>query len=67
MLLFKATYISSVNKSLAELLNARKYNTHLSTIDLSQGINEPEIETLAEKCQKSNVTVTGKELPKLDV
>ena len=65
MLIFKATYIPSVNKSLAELLNARKYRTNLPSINLSQGMNEPKIEMLAGRHQK--VTATGKELPKLDV
>ena len=64
-LFFKTAYIPSVNKSPAELLNTRKYRTNLPSIDLSQGMNEPEIETLIDKSQK--VTVTGKELSKLDV
>ena len=34
-------------------------------IDLNQKVHEPEIENLVDKCQ--NVTITGKELPKLDV
>ena len=65
MLIFKATYIPNINKSPAELLNTRKYRTNLPRIDSSQGINKPEIEMLIDKHQK--VTVTGKELPKLDV
>ena len=65
MLIFMATHIQTINKCPAQLLNARKYRTNLPTIDLSQRMNEPEIESLAEKHQK--VTVTGKELPKLDV
>ena len=64
MLIFKTTHIPSINKSPAELLHARKYRTNLP-INLSQGMNKPEIESLAEKHQK--VMVTGKELPKLDV
>ena len=66
MLIFKATYIPSINKSLAELLNARKYRTNLTMIDLNQNkSNETENETLVGKHQK--VTGTGKELPKLDI
>ena len=65
MLIFKATHIPSINKSPAELLNARKYRTNLPRINLSQGMNEPEIEMLIDKHQK--VAVTRKELPKLDV
>ena len=69
MLIAKATYIPGINKSPAELLNVRKYRTNLPTINLSQGMkwNRPKIETLVEKCQKSKLTDTGKELPKLDV
>ena len=66
MLIFKATYIPNINKSPAELLNARKYRTNLPMIDLNQNkSNDTVIETLVDKRQK--VTVTGKELPKLDV
>ena len=66
MLIFKATYIPNINKSPADLLNARKYRTNLPMIDLNQNkSNETEIETLVDKHQK--VTVTGKELPRLDV
>ena len=42
MFIFKVTYIPSVNRSPAELLNARKYRTNLPSINLSQGMNEPE-------------------------
>ena len=65
LLIFKATHIPNINKSPVQVWNVRKYRTNLSTINLSQGMNEPEIETMAEKCQK--VMVTGKELPKLDM
>ena len=66
LLFFKAIYIPSINKSPGELLNSRKYQTNLPTIDLNQNkSNEPEIEMLVDRCQK--VTGTGKELPKLDV
>ena len=66
MLIFKATYIPSINKSPAELLNSRKFRTNLPMIDLNQNkSNEPEIETLLDRHQR--VTDTGKELPKPDV
>ena len=59
-------YIPNINNSPTELLNARKYRTNLPIIDLNQNkSNETEIEMLAGRYQK--VTVTGKELPKLDV
>ena len=66
MLIVKATYIPNINKSPMELVNSRKFRTNLPIIDLNQNkCNETEIETLVDKCQK--VTVTGKELTKLDV
>ena len=68
MLILKAKYIPSINKSPVELSKlARKFRTNLPTmIDLNQNkSNETEIETLVDKHQK--VTHTGKELPKLDV
>ena len=66
MLIFKATWIPEIHKSPAELLNSRKFQTNLPMIDLNQGnINEPEIESLADKCHK--ITSKCKELPILDV
>ena len=37
MLIFKATYIPSVNKNPAKLLNSKKYRTNLPSINLSLG------------------------------
>ena len=51
MLIFKATYIPSINKSPGELLSSRKYRTNLPIIDWNQNkLNESEIETLVDKC-----------------
>ena len=43
----------------------RKFHTNLPMIDLNQKVHEPELESIADKCQ--NITSTGKKLPKLDV
>ena len=50
MLIFKTTQIPNINKSPSELLNARKFRTDLPSIDINQGLNEPEIEMLVDKC-----------------
>ena len=65
LLIFKATQISNINKSPSELLNARKLRTGLPSININQGMKEPEIEMLIDKhlCKST----TGKELAKLDV
>ena len=65
MLIFKATMIPEVQKSLSELLNSHKYRTNLPMIDFTQSrINKP-IEKLIQKHEVK--TKTGKELPKLDM
>ena len=67
MLIFKATDIPGINNSPSELLNVRKFRTNLPSIDSSHVIrqNEPEIETLVDKCLCKSTT--GKELPKIDM
>ena len=68
MLIYKATWRPSINKSPAELLNSRKFQTNLPIIDWNQKkSNESEIESLADKCQSNSTTSNGKELPKVDI
>ena len=66
LLIYKATWIPSINKSPAELLNSRKFQTNPPIIDWNQNkLNESEIENLADKCQ--SITSKDIQLPKLDI
>ena len=65
MLIFEATMIPEVQKSLSELLNSRKYRTNLPMIDFTQSRNDKPIEKLIQKHEVK--AKTGKELPKLDI
>ena len=67
MLIFKATMIPEIQKSPSEILNSRKYRTNLPMIDFSQSRNDEPVEKLIHKCELKAKSISGKELPKLDV
>ena len=65
LLIFQATDIPGINKSLSEIFNGHKYRTNLPKIVAYQKSNETEIEKMKEK--QLNLPQTGKELAKIPV
>ena len=65
MLIYRATDIPRINKSLSEFLNGCKFRTNLPIVDICKKDSETEIEKLYEK--RKSLPQQGKELPSIPV